>query len=353
MAAITMEELLKKHASTIKGFSRGQKIDAKVIEIGKKLATFDVGGKSEGVLRDIYFQEARDYVKGLKPGDKVTAMVMDPETADGNVLLSLRHAASDSLWDRLEELKKNKSVVSVVVKNSNSSGISVDFEGINGFVPSSQVGRELLKKIDGLGGVLHVKVIEVDKNRRKIVFSEREVSEADQIKELGETLKKIKVGEVYEGVVTTVANFGVFVEIKVGKTKVEGLVHVSELSWEKIGKPSDKVKEGDKVEVKVLGVNDGKLSLSVKQAQADPWEAAIKKLKVDDKVKGKVVRHSDFGVFVSIMPGVEGLIHITKIPPATKLNVGDEVNCYIEEIDEKNKKISLGIVLTAKPVAYK
>lgn len=358
MAIQTMEELLKKYGSHVRGFTRSQKIEAKLVEINKKSAVFDVGGKSEGILKDDYFQEARDFLRTLKVGDKVSAVVMDPETSDGSVLLSLRHAASDSLWDRLQELKSKKAVISVVIKNSNPSGVSVDFEGINGFIPTSQIGKDSLKNIDSLGSILRVKVIEVDKNRKKIVFSEKEVSQAKEIKETEDAIKKIKTGEIYKGVVTTVTNFGIFVEISVkgGSAtgqKVEGLVHVSELSWEKVEKLGELFKVGDSVQVKVIGVNDSKLSMSIKQAQDDPWINIGKKFKVEDKIKGKVIRNSDFGTFVQLAPGIEGLIHITKIPPATRLNVGDEINCNIEEIDIKNKKISLGLVLTAKPVGYK
>jgi ribosomal protein S1 len=350
MTINTMEELLKKYGTSVKGFKRGQKIEAKVVEINKKSAIFDVGGKSEGILKDIYFQEARDYLKSLKVGDTVNALVMDPETSEGNVVLSLRHAAADSLWERLNDIKSKGTALSVNIKNSNQSGISVDFEGINGFIPSSQIGKALLKNIDNINGSIRVKIIEIDKGKKKVVFSEKAVSEEKEMKELEKNLTKIKTGEIYTGKITTITSFGVFVEIKDG---IEGLVHVSESSWEKVNKPSDMFKVGEAVTVKVLGSHDGKLSLSIKQAQKDPWEDAIKKLKVEDKVKGKVTKSSDFGTFVQILPGIEGLIHITKIPPATKLNIGDEVNVYIEEIDTKNKKISLGIVLTAKPIGYK
>lgn len=349
----SMEELLSKYGSKVKGFTRGEKIQAKIVEINKKSAIFDVGGKSEGILRDTYFQEARDYLKTLKVGDTVSALVMDPETGDGNVLLSLRHAASDSLWEKLVSLKSKGTAVSVNIKNSNPSGISVDYEGINGFIPTSQISKALSKKIDSLVGNIKVKIIEIDKNKKKIVFSEKAVSEEKEIRNLEENLEKIKPGEKYKAIVKTITNFGVFVEIEVNKSKIEGLVHVSESSWEKINKPSEMFKVGDKVEVKVLGVKDGKLSLSIKQALDDPWTGIEKKFKVDDKLKGKIVRNSDFGTFVQLEPGIEGLIHITKIPPAMKLTVGNEVNCYIEEIDKKNKKIALGLVLSAKPLGYK
>src|SRR5581483_5769494 len=193
MAIQTMEELLKKYGSSVKGFVRGEKIEAKLLEVNKKLAIFDVGGKSEGILKDDYFQEAREFLKTLKPGDRVTALVMEPEDRDGNVVLSLRHAASDSQWAALEDHKSKGDELSVSVKGTSSSGISVEFDGINGFIPASQIGRETLKKLDKLSGSLKVKVIDIDKVRRKVTFSEREVSEAEEIKESQEAIKKIKV----------------------------------------------------------------------------------------------------------------------------------------------------------------
>ena len=348
-----MAELLKKHGAKVKGFTRGEKIEATIIEIGKKEAIFNVGGKGEGLLKDIYFQEARDYMRTLKVGDKVNAVVMDPETKEGNVLLSLRHAAADSLWHKLQDYKNAKTVISVNIKNSNQSGISVEYEGISGFIPSSQIGKATLKNIDNLGGTLRVKIVEIDKNKKRVVFSEKEVSEEKEIASLNKAVAKIKQGDIYKGVVTNLTSFGIFVAIKVDKYEVEGLVHISESSWEKISNPADVFKVGETVEVKVLEAREGKLSLSIKQAGKDPWESEVKKLKVEDKVKGTVSKISDFGTFIKIARGVEGLIHITKIPPAMKFNVGDEVNCYIEEIDLKNKKISLGIVLSAKPIGYK
>lgn len=356
--ASTMEELLAKTGYNIKGFSRGEKIKAKLVEIAAHSAIFDVGGKSEGVLVDSYFQEARDFLKTLKTGDVVTATVMDPETSDGSVLLSLRQAASDSIWSYLDSAKKKATILSVLVKVSTPSGILVEEEGISGFVPTSQIGKATASKLDELVGKrIKVKVIEVDKKRKRVVFSEKAVSESGNIKLNEEATKKLKEGEIYSGTIVTVADFGVFVSIPVKIDKktlgIEGLVHVSELSWEKIENPSTLFKKGQKVKVKVLAGRGGKLSLSIKQASVDPWEKAGKKHKVEEKVKGRVVRVSDFGAFVAIEPGIEGLIHITKIPPTKHLKVGDQVECYIEEINLKEKRISLGLVLTQKPVGYK
>ena len=356
--ASSMEELLAKTGYNIKGFTRGEKIKAKLLEISPRSAIFDIGGKGEGVLIDNYFQEAKEYLRSLKIGDTATATVMDPETSDGSVLLSLRQAASDSVWDYLESAKKNNTALNVLVKTSSASGILVEHEGLSGFIPTSQIGKAALARLDDLSGKrIKVKVIEIDKKRKRVVFSEKAVTEAGDIALNQKAQKTLKEGTIYKGTIVTVADFGIFVAIPVKveekKLDIEGLVHVSELSWEKVEKPSESFKKGQKVEVKVLAARGGKLSLSIKQAGKDPWEKAAQKYKVEEKIKGKIVRVSDFGVFVQLEPGIEGLIHITKIPPARHLKVGDEVQCYIEEIDSKEKRISLGLVLTSKPVGYK
>jgi small subunit ribosomal protein S1 len=199
--------------------------------------------------------------------------------------------------------------------------------------------------------------MEVDKLNKKVVLSEKEVSEAGNIALIKEALKTIKEGEIYDGVVTTVAPFGAFVKIEIPvkkeKAEVEGLVHVSELSFSRVNLPSDVIHEGDRVQVKVLAAHEGKLALSVKGAKKDPWEGVDAKYKSEDKVMGKVVRISDFGAFIELEPGVEGLIHITQIPPSLKLQVGSEVKCTVEEVNMKDKRIALGLVLTTAPVGYK
>ena len=183
------------------------------------------------------------------------------------------------------------------------------------------------------------------------------MSEAGDIALAKKAMEEVKEGEVYEGIVTTVASFGAFVKIEVPvkkeKAYIEGLVHVSELSYSKVNLPSDVIKEGDKVKVRVLAAHEGKLALSIKHAGRDPWSEVEDKFKPEAKVTGKVVRISDFGVFVELEPGVEGLIHITKIPPTHKLTLGQEVKCNIEEVNVKDKRIALGLVLTTAPVGYK
>ena len=345
---------MAKSSFNVKGFTRGQKVNAKFTGISGKTAVFDLGSKSEGMITGLNFEESKDFIRTLKVGESVSLVVLDPETREGIVLLSARHAAADSVWERFEEFKKEAKEHSATVKAVSGSGVSVEIEGVSAFVPTSQLGKHAVAEGDKLvGKVIKVKIVEVDKSKRRVLASEKAVSEAGHEEDVQNAIKALKEGDVYEGEVTQLTSFGAFVAIKAGETQVEGLVHVSEMSWEKNIKPEDVVSQGQKVKVKVLGLRDGKLSLSMKQAQKDPWENAAEKFKVEDRLKGKVVKQSDFGVFIEIAPGVEGLIHVTKIPPATKLEKGKEVDVYIEEIDTKAKKISLGLVLTSKPIGYK
>lgn len=355
---LTMADLLASSSVQIKGVFKLQKLDAKFIEINENCAFFDIGGKALGKLSGDDYDEVRDYVKTLKKGDSVRALVLDPEDREGHVRLSLRHSAADSVWQRLNEALTTETPVRVITKAVSDRGITVELFGIIGFIPSSQIGKELLEKKEGLiGQPFRAIVTDLDKSRNKVLLSERAVSEASDIKLEQKALKAIKIGEIYKGIVTQITSFGAFVELSITVEKdtipVEGLVHVSEISYKNISDASDVLSEGDTVSVKALDIHDGKLSLSIKQTQSNPWNEAIKKYTVDSKHAGKVVKTSSFGVFVELEPGIEGLIHMTKIPPTMQLKKGAEVNVYVEEVDEKEKRIALGIVLTQKPVGYR
>ncbi len=349
-----MAELLAMAKSKVNIFTKGQRVDAVVLTKSPTLVTFDIGGKSEGLVKEKAYTDAKEFIETLKVGDKVLATVLVPETRDGTIILALKDAIRDISWVELTKAKDNNEEVPVLGKGVNVSGFVVDVMGIEGFIPTSQMGKIALSEAQNLvGKYFKAKVMEVDRMNKKVVLSEKEVSEAGDIKLAKEALKKIKEGEIYDGVVTTVAPFGAFVKISVGKTSLEGLVHVSEISYKKVNLPSDVLAVNDKVSVKVLASHVGKLALSMKQALKDPWLEVEKKYKADDKITGKIVRISDFGVFVEIEPGVEGLIHITKIPPTHKLVMGSEVKCVIEDVNVKDKRIALNLVLTTIPLGYK
>lgn len=355
----TMEELLASAETPIQSLSRGQKIKGKIVSITKKNVVVDIGGKSEGLVAERAFQEAKSFVKTLKEGDEIIATVLIPETPDGFAILSFRQAALNTAWKKIEDAQKSATPLNVLAKSAIQAGMTVDVVGLPGFIPTSQLGKEVSKNPQALIGTrFKALVIDTDRYENKIVLSEREVSEADEIKLAKEALKMVDEKKIYIGKVTKIYAFGCFVQIQVEtkkgkKVPVEGLVHISELSWEKVSDSKEIVTEGEKVKVKIIGKKDDKLSLSMKQAKKDPWESAVKKYKKDKKLKGKVVRLSDYGVFVQLEPGVEGLIHMTKIPPATKLEEGKQVDVYVERIDPEARKLSLGLVLTTKPIGYK
>lgn len=354
----TMAELLARAKNKIQKFEKGQRVEATVISKSAGSVIFDVGGKSEGIVKEKGYTDAKEFIEGLNAGDKVLVTVLVPETRDGITILGLKDAVKDISWDKLEKAKKSGEEVPVLGRGVSTPGFVVDVYGIEGFIPTSQLGREVAKNPQNLvGKYFKAKVMEVDKMNNKVVLSEKEISEAGDIALTKEALKTIKEGEAYNGVVTTVASFGAFVKIEVpvkkNKAEVEGLVHVSELSFSRVNLPSDVVKVGDKVKVKILASHDGKLALSIKQAGKDPWSEVENKFKSGDKATGKIVRVSDFGYFVELLPGVEGLIHITQVPPTVKLTVSEEVKCSVEEVNAKDKRIALGLVLTSIPLGYK
>jgi len=353
-AGITMAELLAKSKAKVNQFTKGQRVEATILSKAPNLIVFDIGGKSEGLVKEKGYTDAKEYIETLKVGQKVLATVLVPETSEGTTILALKDAIRDISWVDLEKAKENGEAVPVLGKGVNVSGFVVDVMGVEGFIPTSQMGKEALAEAQNLvGKYFKAKVMEVDKMNKKVVLSEKEISEAGDIALAKSALKNIKEGEIYDGVVTTIAPFGAFVKISVGKAKLEGLVHVSEISYKKVGLPSDVLKVGQEVKVKVLASHVGKLALSMKQAIPDPWLKVEDKYKAEDKITGRVVRISDFGVFVELEPGVEGLIHITKIPPTQKIAIGDEVRCTIEEVNVKDKRIALGLVLTSIPLGYK
>ncbi len=354
----TMEELLSAYGGGLKSIERGDIVEGTVIDIDQNKVVFDIGWKSEGLVAESAYNEARDFIKTLKKGDKVKARVIVPETSDGYVILTLRETAAQAVWGKLQEAYDKEEPVKVFVKNVGSSGATVDVFGLNGFIPGSHMGKDMTKLGDKAEGTtVEAIIIELDRESNRIVLSEKFVSEKELVEKEKKAIKKIEEGEVYDGEVTTVADFGAFVTIfvEIGKEKigVDGLVHISELSWDKVEEAQDEVAEGDKVKVKVIGKSNGKLSLSVKQAQKDPWDEIEEKYPADTKVTGKVTKASDFGYFVQLEPGVEGLLHLTKIPPGQKIKAGDEVDVYVEEIDKKERRISLGLVVKTKTTIYK
>jgi len=358
----TMEDLLSYYTQKIYTPKLNDKVKGKIIKIEPGRVAVDIGAKSEGLIAEKAYKEAQDLISKLKVGDEINAFVIVTETRDGYTVLSLRNSVEEGIWEDISKSQKEGKAIKVICRGVSGAGLSVDVGSLTGFIPTSQIGKNTSKKVNELPGKsLMAVVIDFDKSQRKIVLSEKQVSEAKEMARVKSAKDDISLGGVFDGVVTSIYDFGVFVKITPEKAgpELEGLVHVSEMSWEKISTPASLFKIGDKVKIKVIGKSEGgrggdaKLAFSIKQAQGDPWDGIEKKYKPDTKLKGTIVKMSDYGAFVAISPGLEGLIHITKIPPDQKLRRGDEVNVYIENIDVESKKISLGLVLSAKPMGYK
>ncbi|PIV00642.1 hypothetical protein COS54_02610 [Candidatus Shapirobacteria bacterium CG03_land_8_20_14_0_80_39_12] len=351
----TMEELLALEKNKVRGLKKGEIVDGMVTEISSKGIFIDIGAKTDGVVLGKEFERCKDYIRSLKPGDKVKAYIGSTENDKGQILLSLRQASVDFAWTKYEEMLKTSETTEVHGREINKGGLIVDaMFSLQGFVPGSQIGSFWQGKLDQLvGKKLLVKVIEVNREQNRLVFSEKAISDAEKIEKTAKAIKKLKDGEEFEAEISQVALFGLFVKIKVENESVEGLVHISEVSWQKIEDLSKSFKTRDKVKVKIISIEDGRIQFSIKQMLPDPWEELEKKYPVDARLSGKITRLTSFGALVEIEPGVEGLVHISKIPPEVFLNEGDKIEIYIESVDRKARRISLGLVLSQKPIEYK
>ncbi len=352
----TMEELIKSTGYKLQGLKKADQIEGTITDISKKAVLVDIGAKTEGMVIGKGFEIAQDLIVNLKIGDKIKAIVLSPENEKGQILLSLRQAASDYKWNLFEQYFKTEEPVEVRGLEVNKGGLIVRILGVRGFVPASQLGRKYLGKPEELQNKLFkAKVIEVDREKNRLIFSEKLISEAEALAAKQEAIKKIKVGEEIRGQVSGIMPFGIFVQAEKDKLLLEGLVHISEISWERVDDLNTLFKVGQKVKVKVLEINKetGKLNLSIKQLKDDPWVEMAKKYPLEKKTKGKVTRLVAFGAFIELEPGVEGLIHISKIPAEYNIKAGKKIDVYVESLDPEKRRMSLGLVLKEKPVGYK
>lgn len=363
-----MEELLALEGFKPRGYKRGDVIVGGVSSISGKEVLIDFGGKMEGIVGEKEWDIIKDFVAKLKPGDKVTAVVISSENDRGQMVVSIKQAGSKYRWQRAEDLLKSGEAVTVRGVEVNKGGLIVEFDSLRGFIPGSQLtpmasglaGEHQVEINKMINRSLSVKVIEVDQAQNRLIFSQKAVAgAADLAKKLEEVKAKVKIGEKYTGKVSAIMAYGVFVNLDPPTGGADGLVHISEISWSKVDNLGDLFKVGDKVEVLVLGINesDAKLNLSIKQLLPDPWQDLAKKYSLDQEVKGKVTRISPYGAFVQLDPsadgGIEGLIHVSKVPAEANYQPGDTVACTIESVDAVAHRISLIPVLKAKPIGYK
>lgn len=359
---LTMEDLLKSEGVELVGFKKGQEVKGKITAIKNKAIYIDIGGKTDATVMGKEFEFVKDYVSDLKLGDQIEVQVKQPENDKGQILVSIRGAASGYGWNYFEEKLKSGGEVTVFGKELNRGGIVVVAPfGFYGFIPGSQIGAKYEGEPERmLNKKVKAKVLEVEQSKNRLVFSERLVSEPEKVGEETNAMEDLKIGEIFEAEVMRVEPFGVFVRMEADKNgnklNLEGLVHISEISWEKVDNVLGLYKAKDKIKVKLINKTDGRLQFSIKRLQSDPWENITDRYPQDKEVEGVVTRIANFGALVRLEPGIEGLIHISKLGNASasqKVKEGEKVQIYIESIDVAKRKISLGLVLTEKPLLYK
>lgn len=356
----TMEELLAITGYQLKGLRKGDVLEGTIVRVSPKEITVNIGRKTECVVIDRELETYKEALMALKPGDKVVCQVIVEENDRGNPVVSLRRNIFEKRWTELEEFQKSGEAAEVILKEPVRGGILVDYGGIRGYIPQSQLDSDIAKQQERVSGRrIKAKVIEVDKATNRLVFSQRAAAEGQALVKQKEVLALVPVGESVAATITGVVPFGAFAKFSVDKAgeaiDVEGLIHISEIAWEKVDDPNAYLKVGDTMKVKVVGVDEktGKLTLSLKQLLPDPWDHVLDMFEKDQVVKGTVTRVTPFGIFVSLSPGIEGLIHISKVSPGEEPKVGQEITCTVEEIKADQRKVSLSMTLTEKPVGYR
>ena len=336
-----------KEINDLQNVQTGDLIKGTIVQVSSDEALIDIRGKSEGVLPVAEFSNEKVNLKEhLQIGEEILVEVIN-EDKEGNVILSRKNAYYNELMSKLENAKETGEIIEAPVVEIVNGGLLVDV-GIKGFVPASQAERFFVKDFqEYLQKTLRLRVIELDKEKRKVVLSQRVILDEEYQKQKVATLEQLKEGQTKKGVVKRLTNFGAFIDLG----GIDGLLHVSEMGWGRVNQPADILQVGDEVEVYILSVDKDKekISLSLKQFLADPWQDAIQKYQVNSIVSGKVVRIATFGAFVELEPGLDGLIHISRISKqrvekvADALTVGQEVTVRIMEIDTDKKRISLSL----------
>lgn len=354
----TMEELLSQAEYTFKTNKRGDQVTGTVISVSSNEVLIDVGAKSYAQVATKELDHIRDLIAGLKKGDSITATVIQPENELGYMVVSLRSLGYEKRWDAIQEKFDSDSEIEVRGLDVAKGGVLIDFAGLRGFIPQSQLDQSVSGDPQKLKGRrIKVKVIELNKKNTRFVVSQKAVTQKDLIKKQKEALDTFEVGKKYKANVTGIANFGIFVVVPINKEgiEIEGLIHISEIAWEKVEDPHKYVKIGQKIDITVIGIDktSGRLNLSIKQLTPDPWKDIEKRYAKEQQIKGNISRLSSFGAFVAIEPGIEGLIHISKIPPGEEPKEGQKVECLVESVDSQKRKISLSLVPLSKPVGYR
>ncbi len=339
------EDLAKAYDETLNKVSEHQVTEGTVIALDKKEVIVNIGYKSDGVIPASEFR----YNPDLKVGDKVEVYVENQEDKKGQLVLSHKKARLSKSWERINSALDNDEIIQGYIKSRTKGGMIVDVFGIEAFLPGSQIDVHPIRDYDVfVGKTMEFKVVKINQEFRNVVVSHKALIEAELEAQKKEIISKLEKGQILEGTVKNITSYGVFVDLG----GVDGLVHITDLSWGRVSDPHEVVSLDQKINVVILDFDDEKkrIALGLKQLTPHPWDALDPNLKVGDKVKGKVVVMADYGAFVEIAPGVEGLIHVSEMSWSQHLrsaqdfmHVGDEVEAVILTLDREDRKMSLGI----------
>jgi small subunit ribosomal protein S1 len=341
--------LVPNYDATIKPFEEGDVVSGEVVRIDKDEVLVDIGYKSEGVIpsHELSIRRSVDPADEVDLGEQVDALVLTKEDQEGRLLLSKKRARFEKAWRKIEAAAESGEPVDGNVIEVVKGGLILDL-GVRGFLPASLVDIRRVHNLDEFKGqTLECKVIELNRSRNNVVLSRRAVLEEERKEVREQILGRLQPGQVVEGKISNIVDFGAFVDLE----GIDGLIHISEISWSHVNHPSEVLSIGETVRVKVLDIDRDRqrISLGLKQTQEDPWQKVLNDHKVGDAIEGKVTKVVAFGAFVEIVPGVEGLVHISELAehhvenPAEVVQPGQEVWVRILEIDEERRRISLSI----------
>ena len=339
------EELTKTYDESLNTVKDKEVIEGTIIALNKREAVFNIGYKSDGIIPMNEFR----YNPDIKVGDVVEVFIENQEDKKGQLILSHRKARAARSWDRVNAALENDEIIKGFIKCRTKGGMIVDVFGIEAFLPGSQIDVKPIRDYDiFVGKTMEFKVVKINPEFRNVVVSHKALIEAELEQQKREIIAKLEKGQVLEGTVKNITSYGVFIDLG----GVDGLIHITDLSWGRVSHPEEVVQLDQKLNVVILDFDDEKkrIALGLKQLQPHPWDALASEIKVGDKVKGKVVVMADYGAFVEVAPGVEGLIHVSEMSWSQHLRsaqdfmkVGDEVEAVVLTLDREERKMSLGI----------
>jgi len=345
---VTMDELLAE--SDIQQIKSGDVVEGKVLSIKKHEVWIDLGANGIGVVMRREIGPGQD----LEKDQEVTVSVVDPEMDEGHALLSMKRAVKDKGWDELQDTFESKETLEVQAYDANRGGLLIELQGIRGFMPVSQLSADHYPRVSGadkdeimqkltslINKPLTVRILDISRKESKLIFSEKEAIKDD----MQERFAKLTVGDSVEGVVTGVIDFGAFVNVD----GIEGLIHISEISWERVEDPKKYIKTGETVNAKIIAIDKERLSLSLKQMQDDPWLSEVKEFKKGGIVEGRVTRITPFGAFVQLSPSVEALVHVSEMSddkgtdPEKVFKINETKQFKVLDVDTDSRKIALSL----------